>query len=405
MLLGSGLAYAANEYTNSAHGSTTRGVDRTSTPQYGTGNCAHCHEQHASINGTEPDPTGGPDIYLGFALEQNLCLGCHGGTPNYSNNAYPHDINTDITKTSKHDLTNSDTAHRANETLAQLAVTKHVECTDCHNPHEAITGNHVAGTTGNAVSNALKAVSGAVPTFSGSNWTAPTAYNLQTATKEHEICFKCHSSANANLTTWDSSWTNVGLEFSTSNQSYHPVAGALTGGGSSALDADQMLAPWKVGTGTDSQGTKTMYCSDCHGDSADDTTAGPHGSGSPRILKGRWPTNSSAYLWDLDDAEFGTNSFNTECLCKNCHPIFPWQNEAHSTSRHSGGYKCVQCHVGLPHGSNFGRLIADKSKLHPYDYGDTGSGGYADITAFTKAAEPLAGYSASNCTAPDCSPH
>jgi len=413
MFLGSGVGYAG-DYADSAHGDTSTGVDRTTTTQYATGNCAHCHEQHASIGGSEPEPNtdvgtlaDGPDIYLGFAVEQHLCLGCHGGTPDYSNSGTPHDINDDITATSKHNLATSDAAHRANETLAELDDTKHIECTDCHNPHEAIAGNHTAGT--NAVSDALKGVSGVVPTFSSSNWTEPTAYNLQTATKEHEICFKCHSSANANLTTWDSSWTDAGLQFSSNNLSYHPVADDLTGDGSTPLDAAQMLAPWKVGTGTTSQGTKTMYCSDCHGDSANDTTAGPHGSSSPTILKNRWPENSSGYLWNLNDADSTkANAFDTECLCLNCHPIYPWQNEAHSSSEHSGLYKCVQCHVGLPHGSNLGRLIADRDLLHPYDYNDTGSGGYAEVTVFVKldpGDDPLTAYTKWSCEADCASQH
>ncbi|MBU4288855.1 MAG: hypothetical protein KKI12_11885, partial [Proteobacteria bacterium] len=81
------------------------------------------------------------------------------------------------------------------------------------------------------------------------------------------------------------------------------------------------------------------------------------------------------------------------CLCKKCHPIYPWQNEAHSTNDHSGTYKCVACHVGLPHGSNFGRLIADEAKGAPYDYGDL-----ARNTAFTKASPPKTAYTSANCS-------
>ena len=81
MLLGSGLAYAGT-YANSAHGNTTYGVDRTSTSQYERGHCAHCHEQHASIDGSEPSPTGGPDDYLLFnpnhtGQKINFCFDCH----------------------------------------------------------------------------------------------------------------------------------------------------------------------------------------------------------------------------------------------------------------------------------------------------------------------------------------
>jgi len=51
----------AGPYLNSAHGNTTYGVNRSSMASlgYARANCAHCHEQHASIGGAEPAPTGG----------------------------------------------------------------------------------------------------------------------------------------------------------------------------------------------------------------------------------------------------------------------------------------------------------------------------------------------------------
>jgi cytochrome c553 len=84
-------------YLNSAHGNSGvsgYGVNRTSISAFGysKGNCAHCHEQHASIGGSEPMPnTGensGPDIYLLFgklwdavgtaAIQKNVfCFLCH----------------------------------------------------------------------------------------------------------------------------------------------------------------------------------------------------------------------------------------------------------------------------------------------------------------------------------------
>ena len=83
-------------YLDSAHGNTTYGVLRTSLSSppnnYGRGNCAHCHEQHASIGGTEPDPNSpaGPDFYLLFQdlwtspIQSNVfCYGCHTGVGSY----------------------------------------------------------------------------------------------------------------------------------------------------------------------------------------------------------------------------------------------------------------------------------------------------------------------------------
>ena len=89
-------ANSVGPYLNSAHGNTSDGVLRTSlnTPpnNYSRGNCAHCHEQHASIGGTEPAPNSpaGPDLYLLFKdlwiippQSNEFCFGCHmGGTGN-----------------------------------------------------------------------------------------------------------------------------------------------------------------------------------------------------------------------------------------------------------------------------------------------------------------------------------
>jgi len=90
-------------YTGSAHGNGTYGVDRTSLSTFGytTGNCVHCHEQHASIGGAEPNPTGGPDKYCLFsnnfntskttnlyAQSDNVCFYCHFGAGTFQSSAF-----------------------------------------------------------------------------------------------------------------------------------------------------------------------------------------------------------------------------------------------------------------------------------------------------------------------------
>jgi hypothetical protein len=75
----------AGDYLNSAHGNSAYGVERTSTSTlgYAQGNCAHCHEQHASIGGEEPVPAGGEaSDYLLFnsnhiSQTENFCFDCH----------------------------------------------------------------------------------------------------------------------------------------------------------------------------------------------------------------------------------------------------------------------------------------------------------------------------------------
>ncbi|MBU4419905.1 MAG: hypothetical protein KKH84_02745, partial [Proteobacteria bacterium] len=82
LFIGSSDGYAG-EYTSSAHGTQNdaiTGVNRLNA--YTDGHCAHCHEQHSSIDGSEPSPAGGPDNYLLFDTSHtnqtaNFCFDCH----------------------------------------------------------------------------------------------------------------------------------------------------------------------------------------------------------------------------------------------------------------------------------------------------------------------------------------
>jgi len=432
------LPAAAGTYTSSAHGSSTTGVNRTSLnnattgEDYSIGNCAHCHEQHASVEGAEPAPDTGPANYLGMAkesggtgAEQSLCLHCHGLGGNGAGGA-PDNIFTDISKTGgRHNMAVSDSAHRANETQSQINSNRHVECTDCHNPHAAGKTMHTKGiATGNeiAATTPLHKATGVVPSFSGSNWTAPTSYSaIQTATKEYQVCFKCHSGAVGNPATWSgtsgsTAWTDVGLEFSPKNKSFHPiVAGLASGGsGSSALTAGQLSAPWNTNVGT-----QTMFCSDCH--ASDSAVAGPHGSGYKWMLTGTnkaWPFTSAASNGANSGTyrlitSFGSAAGTDSCFCWNCHPNDKTKNTAHSqTQHHTSAFKpyCVDCHIRVPHGGKVSRLIAADNNASytnlPARYtangeGKNSSGGTAPMTRkFTKQAPGSYGFG--DCYTPQC---
>ena len=74
--------------TDSAHGDTTFGVNRTSLPGsptqvYATGNCAHCHEQHGLIGRERARAHRGLGplrrLCAGLGNTDNFCLNCHGG--------------------------------------------------------------------------------------------------------------------------------------------------------------------------------------------------------------------------------------------------------------------------------------------------------------------------------------
>lgn len=171
MFLGSGLAYAeAGPYTNSAHGNTNYGVNRASTSQYARGHCAHCHEQHASIAGTEPKPkTGdaaGPDKFCllannfatttaipgAYVQDDNACFYCHYGTGTlqegtpFSNYSYSVTFggNTDTTPATIFDAFNLTSYHNLKDVIDYAAATwtttfttDNNPCCACHNPHLA----------------------------------------------------------------------------------------------------------------------------------------------------------------------------------------------------------------------------------------------------------------------------
>jgi predicted CXXCH cytochrome family protein len=149
-------------YLDSAHGSTSYGVNRssTSTLGYGRGNCAHCHENHASIEGNEPEPAGGsPSAYLLFAdnfVDQtdDVCFDCHDGTATVQlvyNRSYSYragdwsdDTVNDILEAfsytspaSSHNLADIKTFITAAGQSAWGYNSSSNPCVACHNPHAA----------------------------------------------------------------------------------------------------------------------------------------------------------------------------------------------------------------------------------------------------------------------------
>ncbi len=267
-------------------------------------------------------------------------------------------------------------ASPADETRTYLSANKHVECEDCHNVHAAASERHTSSTsyqsaTGNLVSGVLKGVSGATPTFSATNWTSPTGYTQQTATKESEICFKCHSGYNTSVTTWGgtgaAAWTDQALEFSPANASYHPVVAALP-------VARRLASGYLRAAGTAANGQAyggwapgdTMYCSDCHAESSAGSL-GPHGSAVKWILKGpnqAWPYTTAAANGTSTGTYRTISTVDTNLdtangtFCRNCHTMYVSStNHFDSGTSAHGPYRCVDCHIRVPHGGKLPRLM------------------------------------------------
>jgi predicted CxxxxCH...CXXCH cytochrome family protein len=303
----------------------------------------------------------------------------------------------DATYAGKHKTSPTD------ETLAYISANKHVSCNDCHDPHEARFGNHstngiARGSRALKLPNVLKGAVGtryAAPVA----WTKPTqaSYSsLRLATREYQICFKCHSGAIDLAGSWfrnmtssslgAAKWTDLGLEFNPANKSGHPImiANGATGSGSTALAAAQLGNGWKPGD--------IMTCTDCH---ATDSTAskGPHGSSVKWMLAGvnkAWPyttaaangTNSGTF-WTLGTAVSGSAN---GLFCMNCHPSLKTTNTPHANGQHNS-YNCVGCHIRVPHGGKIQRLINTNSAGRVARYSPDGAGATAPyLNTFVKAS-------------------
>jgi predicted CXXCH cytochrome family protein len=294
--------------------------------------CSSCHRPHTA---------SGPQRLLQYSVEETNCLVCHNG------NVAAKDITVDLDKPYRHPVSSYSGVHDPAENYAGV-VSKHVECVDCHNPHQA-----------NSTTYAAPLVPGrlmGVPAVTEVNTYLPSA------TYEYEICFKCHGALLNNVLSTTATprvytITDNRIKFATSNPSYHPVMGPLN-----KISDNMLLAPWAKGS--------MVYCTDCHG-SDSSGIRGSHGSIYPHILVARYETS-----------EVSPSSYNGDdyALCFKCHnpnTLYGFNTKFPQHKRHLEGHavkdRCNYCHD--PHGSphnpgmiNFNTLVVSPNGSRPIQY-------------------------------------
>ena len=194
------------------------GTDSLSTPKAG-GNSAieeTCYQCHSTLaQSALSNVTQVPNIKDDFALTRRMPI----KTTDQQAGSEVHDIGTGTGTQRGKDFIESPTLlGKAN------LLNRHVECTDCHNPHRVIknrlfnanatvpeaggTHNHAAGHT-NIASGVLKGSHGVEPVYGGAAFgTVPAAYDIKRGdggvgastvvtstwvTREYQVCLKCHS--------------------------------------------------------------------------------------------------------------------------------------------------------------------------------------------------------------------
>jgi len=209
--------------------------------------CENCHNPHQAGNELR---------LLNDLAEENNCLPCHNG------NVASTNIATQLAKPYLHNVYGYNLEHDAGENV--LALSMHVECEDCHNPH-AVNNTPAVAPAANGFLAGVRGID------QSGNPVKPIQY-------AYELCYRCHAdspSKPASLTSRQIEQNNVRLEFDPANPSHHGVNSAGTN-----PNVPSLIAPLTE--------SSIIYCTDCHASDGSGSPAGPHGSIFPGQLKYRY---------------------------------------------------------------------------------------------------------------------
>jgi predicted CXXCH cytochrome family protein len=348
---------ALNGWTTGSHATSAGTVPATAGfGSYGTvafNACSNCHGSHN--NASVPRNMK--------ALEEAACSPCHSGA-----NVSPalQNVMGEYAKTYSHPTATVTGAHDPAEAIP-VNNTRHAECADCHNPHAA------SAQTGTPVAPLIEADLTGV---SGYDTTGPQ----KPATKEYQVCYKCHAdSTNKPATSTygrtairypggpmpagypiqpprPSDQYNLRLKFT--GTIGHNVAGS-----SVVTTPVSSLLPFMLNVdGTASSRALTtssvIYCTDCHNNnqaraSKGSGPNGPHGSTFPHLLQ-------LNLFQDAAGGGGGGGGGTGGALCGKCHNLTTVRNE--SPHGNHSGVGCTTCHD--PHGVIGGNAGANRAMIN-----------------------------------------
>ncbi|SHI77000.1 doubled CXXCH domain-containing protein [Malonomonas rubra DSM 5091] len=304
---GSALCISCHDKTGWALGS------HATDPAVSVDACLSCHQSHGA--------PGAKHLLQSSVEEANCLANCHNSVgvgidiQTDSNKFYSHPVNL---ATGVHDITEN-----------PLTMSKHVECSDCHNPHQ-VSSQGAPLASPPDVNGRLTGVKGI----------SSTGAVLTESTYEYEICFGCHAE-NAfygnQLPTRLIQEQNERLRFDSANPSFHPVTAV-----GKNLNVPSLRPEYTEAS--------QIYCTDCHGSDSSTRAGGigadgPHGSIYPHILIAR-------YEQDIYPLTYSVSNYD---LCFRCHdpdalfnPMISTFHNGHRLHVQMKGVSCSVCHD--PHG-------------------------------------------------------
>ena len=364
----------AGPYTESAHGNNSYGVERLASP-YVAGNCAHCHEQHASIDGDEPAPVsdGTPTKHALFTSTynsptDNFCVKCHDATTDVASSAIinhsysyraggmPTDFPSassikdifDINSTaisSTHDLDDIKTLLSTPTIGGVWGYNSYSHpCEGCHNPH-AVQGDPADDDDGRKSSGSrgfpLSRPSQHSPLSSWELWGDDSSEKMSTfaATGKYQAPYFYGSTSNhepennstddgSNLTDMDTfciDCHNMDIVISSTNLgTVRQFDWDLEVHGKGSADDLPAKTECQSPFTDSNQGSYILSCTDCHE---------PHGS--PNIYLIRPVVNGNTVSLPA-----GTTDWRG--LCSSCHVAATDLRSFHHQA--NDGYDCYDCH-------------------------------------------------------------
>ena len=234
----------------------------------GDNGCQNCHVPH--------NEAGGPRLLI-HAAEEDNCADCHNG------NVASKDVMSAFDQFSSHPMSFTTLVHDPTEPA--IVDTRHVECSDCHDPHATRAGRSAGDTPAN-----VRGVN-----LAGAE--------ISRAVNVYEICLRCHGDSPnqpPSRTPRQHDQANVRLKIQLNNPSFHPIAGPGRNG-----NVPSLINPLTE--------TSIIGCVDCH-NSNDAQSAGgagpdgPHGSAFEPLLVRNYTT--------IDNTPESSSAY---ALCYECH--------------------------------------------------------------------------------------
>ncbi len=339
--------------------------------------CLNCHAPHTVSNARWLLTQNESSVVGSEASDvDRSCYKCHtANSPAVQSGAAVIDADALMGGHAGFTFISGDTAHQpgSDKTVSFLAESseslqvRHVGCSDCHNPHGMTKGLHsnTGSADNNAVSGVLTGVAG-LDASDNSNTFDPYG-NEDTATpviatKEHQICFKCHSTYGHRADNISAArFSNTVMEFSNTT-SAHPV---ITGTTNVGLTTGLMVAPFNSGIGS-----QTMYCSDCHTNTdVNGVPATPVGSHNEDVAACETCHVNEQYNFSngvIVDSGFACSG-GTDCVAPNTAGNLNNLHVFHAGQTGNGKNVCSNCHVKVTHGWKNKALLAN---INDADSGD-----------------------------------